>query len=476
MTALFYCKFLIESEESMMRKVYLDDLPKHGTKVDWENSIGYKITFTYDDVTGCMYIKDTYRRNNARFIEVYYNGDIYTTTSCSLRDNNIGNIVGRRKLGEFRYNIGQALIDEKRSMIITDRKYIKKDNHIIKMYKYTCNRCGWDNGWADESFLYNSNGGCSCCVGRTVVEGINDIPTTAPWMIDYFQNGYDEAKQYTKYSTKIIFPICPFCKKVSKNKHKIFNIYQGKGFGCDCKDGISYPEKYIMELFKQINVEYIYQACHTIFNWSQNKKYDFYLPKYNCIVEVHGEQHYRDTYWTSLKYESNNDIYKKELALSNGITNYFEIDCKKSESDYIINSIVKSNILNLLEVDYAQIDFTKCDKYATRNIVKDVCDYYSNVDNVPINIAKHFGLYKSTIHKYLNQGNKFGWCIPDYTGSKKPISVFKDDKYIDTYESASFLGKNGKDIFGTTLDSSCITAVCKGKRKSHKGYVFKYAR
>ena len=115
-------------------------------------------------------------------------------------------------------------------------------------------------------------------------------------------------------------------------------------------------------------------------------------------------------------------------------------------------------------------------KYATRNIVKDVCDFYSNVDNVPINIAKHFGLYKSTIHKYLNQGNKFGWCIPDYTGSKKPISVFKDDKYIDTYESASFLGKNGKDIFGTTLDSSCITAVCKGKRKSHKGYVFKYAR
>ena len=59
MTALFYCKFLSESEESMMRKVYLDDLPKHGTKVDWENSIGYKITFTYDDVTGCMYIKDT---------------------------------------------------------------------------------------------------------------------------------------------------------------------------------------------------------------------------------------------------------------------------------------------------------------------------------------------------------------------------------------------------------------------------------
>ena len=142
---------------------------------------------------------------------------------------------------------------------------------------------------------------------------------------------------------------------------------------------------------------------------------------------------------------------------------------RKNQHDLIL-IIVFHHTLIILFLDNAQL------KSASRNIGKDVCDYYSNVDNVLINIAMHFGLYKSTIHKYLNQGNKFGWCIPDYTGSKKPISVFKDDKYIDTYESASFLGKNGKDIFGTTLDSSCITAVCKGKRKSHKGYVFKYAR
>lgn len=458
-----------------MRKVFLDELPKHGTRIDWKNSIGCKITFIYDDVTESMYIIDTYRENNSRIVEVCYDGEIYKIKLYSLSSNCTYTIVSKRKLGLFRYGIGQELIDKKRNMIITDRKYAKKNKHIIKLYKYTCKKCGWNNGWANETFLYNGGGGCSCCGGMTVVEGINDIPTTSPWMVDYFQGGYNEAKQYTKYSMKSIYPICPFCSKLPKRKYKIFNIYQGHGFGCNCKDGISYSEKYMMELLRQVDIEYIYQACHTNLDWSKNKKYDFYLPKYNCIIETHGEQHYRDNWWTSLEHEISNDAYKKELALSNGIHNYFEIDCRKSECDYIVNSIKQSEILNFLGVNISQIDFIKCDKAATRNIVKDVCDYYSNVDCIPKNIAKHFNLYISTIHKYLHQGNKFGWCFPIYIGCKKPISIFKDDKYINTYESASFISKNGEDILGTTLDSSCITSVCKGKRKTHKGYVFKYA-
>lgn len=457
-----------------MRKVFLDDLPKNGTRINWEKSIGYKISFIYDDIIGDMYIHNTYRCDHSRIIEVCYNKKIYKTTSWSLLNGYIGTILNCRKRGAFRYNIGQKLIDKKRNLIITDRKYVKNDNGYIKRYKYTCNKCGWDNGWANETFLYNG-GGCSCCKGMTTVEGINDIPTTSPWMIDYFQGGYSEAKKYTKYSTKSIYPICPFCHKISKIEHKVFNIYQGHGFGCDCKDGISYPEKYMMELLKQINVEYTYQACHTTFDWSDNKKYDFYLPAYNSIIETHGEQHYRDNIWTSLEYETSNDIYKKQLALSNGISNYFEIDCKKSESDYIINSIKQSNLLDFLEVDIDKIDFNKCDKKATRNIVKEVCYYYSNVDHTPQNIAQHFNLYKSTIHKYLHKGNMFGWCQPIYTGSKKPISVFKDNKYIDTYESASFLSSNSVNIFGIELDNSSITAVCRGRRKTYKGYVFKYA-
>ena len=39
---------------------------------------------------------------------------------------------------------------------------------------------------------------CACCSNSVVVEGINDIPTTAPWMVDYFPGGYEEAKRYTK--------------------------------------------------------------------------------------------------------------------------------------------------------------------------------------------------------------------------------------------------------------------------------------
>jgi len=27
------------------------------------------------------------------------------------------------------------------------------------------------------------------------------------------------------------------------------------------------------------------------FDWSDNKRYDFYLPEYNAIIEMHGKQH-----------------------------------------------------------------------------------------------------------------------------------------------------------------------------------------
>ena len=47
----------------------------------------------------------------------------------------------------------------------------------------------------------------------------------------------------------------------------------------------------------------------------------FYLPKYNCIIETHGLQHYEESSMTSrsLQEEIDNDLFKQEMALKNGI-------------------------------------------------------------------------------------------------------------------------------------------------------------
>ena len=62
--------------------------------------------------------------------------------------------------------------------------------------------------------LLSSNQGCACCHSLVVVPGINDIPTTDPWMISYFQGGYDEAKRYTHGSEQKIHPVCPECGRI----------------------------------------------------------------------------------------------------------------------------------------------------------------------------------------------------------------------------------------------------------------------
>lgn len=155
----------------------------------------------------------------------------------------------------WKHEIGEKIINSKQNFLITDRfikEVVCKDNSTrkYKYYKYTCTVCGFDDGTIEESNL-DFGYGCSCCHGRTIVEGINDIPTTAPWMIPYFQGGYDEAKQYSHGSNKKIIMKCPFCNTLTKNKKQINAVYRNHSIGCFCSDGISYPEKFVNTSFNK---------------------------------------------------------------------------------------------------------------------------------------------------------------------------------------------------------------------------------
>ena len=110
-------------------------------------------------------------------------------------------------------------------MEIIDRKYIPRvcNRSTIKekYYEIYCNRCGTKH-WVVENSILKLKTGCPCCAGKVVVEGINDIPTTTPWMVKYFQGGYDEAKLYNANSSKKLNFKCPICGTI---KSKSINIY-----------------------------------------------------------------------------------------------------------------------------------------------------------------------------------------------------------------------------------------------------------
>ncbi len=386
-----------------MIEIFLDDLPKHtnGTykgKINWSNSVGKTVKFKYkndDDENnlfcGVLLIK-AYNKKT-RKLKIEYNGNIEEIRTCRLQDGNIKKLINATlkttagHFADYKIEIGDWIVDKNRNFTILNRKRIKTQKYQYrKMYNYKCNVCGYDTGWMEECDILHHKSGCSCCSNRVVVAGINDITTTDPWMIPYFQGGYEEAKQYVAFSTRKINPICPDCKKVKRNKIMISQIKNMHSIGCSCRDGISYPEKFFINFLDQLNVDYIYQLSKSTLIWVDNYFYDFYLPDYNCIVETHGGQHYKDVTWSSSTITNNNDENKMKLALNNGISNYIQLDCRKSTLEHISNSILKSELLDLLNLKANQINWEQCSEFACRNITKDICNFYVN-NNHDINIT-----------------------------------------------------------------------------------------
>lgn len=184
-----------------MRKVFLDELPHNWKGVDWQNCVGCKIHFIYDDIEDdyeiVNYIKG---KNYYNKLETNYNGRISRISIATIDGAGLGNIIGKFS-SEYRYNVGDNFKNKNRDITIVKRETRKqimpKRTDTVRGYKYHCNICGWNEGWMPETMITRGVG-CSCCAGITVVEGINDISTTAPWMVNFFPKGYEQAKLYTK--------------------------------------------------------------------------------------------------------------------------------------------------------------------------------------------------------------------------------------------------------------------------------------
>lgn len=114
---------------------------------------------------------------------------------------------------------------------------IIKDNGMSYIIK--CDKCGYEYKRAYNQVIRGL--GCGVCNSSIVKKGVNDIPTTAPWMVKYFLGGEQEASNYTNQSGTKIRPICPFCGRQKEKPISIGNIYNKKGFSCACNDKISMP-------------------------------------------------------------------------------------------------------------------------------------------------------------------------------------------------------------------------------------------
>lgn len=325
----------------------------------------------------------------------------------------------------WKYNVNDRVIDRKedgslkRDITVLEQKIIKNK----KWYKYRCNICSWDDGWVSENNFVQHKSGCSCCRGATIVKGINTVGDLRPDLIKYFKNKED-AYHYTIGTPRKAVLICPDC--LSEVEISI-NHLTSRGFHCkNCGNKTSYPERFVQQVLKQLNIEYDFQLSRKRFEWCGKYKYDFYLPKYNYIIEVHGGQHYprtRNFFYTTYEKIHNNDIVKYELAKTNGIEKYIIINASKSENEYLKHSIMHE-LGNYFDLNI--VNWSKCGIDASKSILIEICKYWKQTKSTSSQIGKHFNLSRTTVKNYLNKGAELGIC--KYNGEEEKTRVKKMPK------------------------------------------------
>ncbi|NGU31026.1 hypothetical protein G6Z34_13120 [Clostridium perfringens] len=151
--------------------------------------------------------------------------------------------------------------------------------------KHNCEKCKKYEYYIEPDKLLHDRK-CPICTNKKAVLGINTIWDTDRWMCDLGVSEED-AKKYSRGSGNYITVKCPDCGR--EKKKRIANIYNERSISCKCNDNKPYPEKFVVNLLGQLEVDF--KTEHKP-KWVDNKRYDFYVKDLNMIIETHGKQHY----------------------------------------------------------------------------------------------------------------------------------------------------------------------------------------
>ena len=378
-----------------MKDKYIDlnKLQHNKSQINWIGSINSIINFKYGIITGEI----TIRGVDGKYLYVDYNDTkSYKISKESFINMNFGQLL-KSTYNEHKFTISNVFKDDKRDLIILDKIYKSANGCNSKYYKYRCNKCGWTEGLISETNLQLGKG-CSCCRGLTVVEGINDITTTASWMINYFQGGYEEAKQYTCQSGKYIYPICPDCHKISKKQYTICSIFTRKTFSCNCSDGLSYPTKFVISLLNQLKIEFIKEYSPS---WALRKRYDIYDITNNIMIEIDGGFHYKDNTLSGQSFiDSNNiDELKNKLASINNFI-LIRINANVSTLECLKSSIINSNLSTIYNL--SNIDWSLCHKDALSSLCVEAYRLF-NLGYKISDISNKLKIAECTVYRHINK-------------------------------------------------------------------------
>ena len=440
-------KELIESGKC--KHVFLECLPtkKHGKKyiIYWNNSIGYNVYLIYNKYECFVNIVDVKNRK----ITIKYNNKEYVFLKSCFGECKIGRMFNI-KTSNFRLNVGETIVDEKRNLIIIDndiRNKNRKNGKVekVKWYKYRCMKCG-NEDWIEESKLLTLKRGCNRCFsggGYKKIDETNCIATTHPHLMKYLINK-KEGYKYSCSSGKYLTLKCPHC---GFEKYMRIEHFVSFGFACPkCSDGISYPNKFMANILSELNIDFETEYSPTwcvFYNKFKNKyircRYDFYFKHDNnkYIVEMDGWWHREDNNISGQSSEESKEIdwYKDKLAKEHNIE-VIRVDCGYDDMldrfKYVKNSILNSKLSEIFNLD--NINWLHIDLKSQKSKLLEVCNHWNEVSKDKKEISKLFNISTSTVNDYLHKGEELGLCKYERGKIIYPKSKMKSIKCITTGE------------------------------------------
>ncbi len=440
-------------------------------KISWQDCIGLTVEFYYNN-----------KRHEIKILEQinkdYFKIILDDTIIEKAHTTKITKLMFDKLLYEpdYFYKIGD-IINEKLEVVkqLLIQRKTSKGTGFIKRKGYLC-RCLKDGyEFAIEEFDLKKGHGCPVCVNHTVIKGVNDIGTTDPELISLFVNEND-AYCHSRSSDNRVEVRCPYCGTL-----KIMRIAELTQYGyvtCEkCSNGVSYPNKFAHELFRQLSDQYSKYKSEYSPVWAGKLRYDNYIELLDgkrIIVEMDGGYHYAKHY----DYLTKNDIYKNKLAEEHGIT-MIRINCNYLKVGQRYN-MVKTNLFEALKdiFDLSSIDWDKCNELGISNKLIEVLNYYQNNPKLGLQeIARDCKISMPTLYEYLYAGEELGLCNyvrADYNRIKnsKPIAMYDlNMNLIGIYKS----GKQVSELFPELKFNHRQIRQCATDNKSYKNYIFEFA-
>lgn len=330
------------------------------------------------------------------------------------------------------------------------------------------NLCGTIFSRIPNGVLSNKQCSCPLCnkhVSTELIVGKNDIATTRPDIAKLFLDS-DDAYRYKAHSEKCVDFVCPQCGNVINKKIKLVT---NKGYLiCDCcNDSISYPNKFMANLLKKLNIEYESEY--------QIKPYDYFYDfkfKYsgsNYVLEMdgsygHGENEFRNQ---SKQEQIEIDKIKDEIAFNNGLK-IIRIDAKYKAKDnrfeYLCNSIKKSIFNEWFKETINNIDFNDIDKKCQESIVVNIGKAWNNGVRSYDEFEKKFNVKRAGIRRYLNRAVSCGIITQPYSDVLHEIRIASNLK-IKKSKGHTIKCNETNEIFYSKTDAA---------KKYHAHDLYKY--